>query len=66
MIDDPERAMPRLDYAVAHNTEGRGMSALRQLVEEVIALKHQLDGSDADTGRRERIAALYQRMTGIK
>ncbi|MDR1331403.1 MAG: GDSL-type esterase/lipase family protein, partial [Tannerella sp.] len=25
MIDDPERAMPRLDYAVAHNTEGRGM-----------------------------------------
>ncbi|GHT02435.1 hypothetical protein FACS189440_20260 [Bacteroidia bacterium] len=62
MLDQPEAAMPLLDYAIQHNTKGMQLDAIKPLVERVITQKQQLAKDSTNVTLMNEIAATYLHM----
>ncbi|SDF75821.1 Tetratricopeptide repeat-containing protein [Dyadobacter soli] len=60
--DEPEKAIPYLDYAISNNTSGLNLAPVRTLVQEVVSLRSQLPIDSADISVLSRIASAYYRM----
>jgi tetratricopeptide (TPR) repeat protein len=61
-MDEPEKAVPYLDYAIANNTSGLNLAPVRVLVQEVVTLRAVLSTDSANVSILRRIAAAYYKM----
>lgn len=62
MMDQPEAAIPFLNYAVKNNTKGLNLNSLKPLIEEVISLKQKLTNDPGNTSLMNDIANIYLSM----
>ena len=60
--DQPEKALPYLDYAIRHNASGPDLTRVRILAEEVVSLKAGTRADSTNTGLLNRIASAYLQM----
>lgn len=60
--DQPEKALPYLDYAIRSNTSGLDLSPVRMLAQEVVALRAVMQADSSDIGVLNRIALAYYKM----
>lgn len=61
-MDEPEKAIPYLDYAIGNNTSGLKLTPVRALVHEVVSLRSRLPADSSDISVLNRIASAYYRM----
>ncbi|MGN7887609.1 hypothetical protein [Dyadobacter sp. 22481] len=61
-MDEPEKAIPYLDYAIQNNASGFNLTPMRALVQEVVALRARLPADSSDVSVLNRIASTYYRM----
>ncbi len=61
-MDEPEKAIPYLDYAVDNNTSGFNLTPVRALVQEVVSLRARLPVDSSDVSVLGRIASAYYKM----
>jgi tetratricopeptide (TPR) repeat protein len=61
-MDEPEKALPYLDYAISNNPSGFNLSQVRALVLEVVALRARLPAGSSNVQLFGRIASAYSRM----
>lgn len=61
-MDNPEKAIPYLDYAISHNTSGLNLTPVRALAQEVVTLQTKLKADSSDIAILGRIASSYARM----
>ncbi|GGM83587.1 hypothetical protein GCM10010967_14220 [Dyadobacter beijingensis] len=61
-MDEPENAIPYLDYAIRNNTSGLNLAAVRTLVQEVVALRAGFPSDSLNASVLRRIAAAYYQM----
>lgn len=59
-LDQPEKALPYIDYAISNNTGQYDMVAFKSLVLKVIDLEKKLQGSPNDKTLVQQIADAYQ------
>jgi len=62
MLDNPEAAMPYLDYAIAHNEGNIPLAQIKPLVEQAAGLKKQLAAQPDNAELLLQIADTYRRM----
>ena len=62
MLDQPEAAIPFLNYAIGNNTKGINLSTLKPLIEQVISFKQKLMHSPGSTSLMNDIANIYLSM----
>jgi lysophospholipase L1-like esterase len=60
--DQPDKAIPYLNYAIAHNTSNFDLKPIRNAAEEIISLKRELANDPANPALSQRIAGAYLRM----
>ena len=60
--DEPEQALPFLNYAIAHNDSKLGITSIKPLVGKVIELKKELLSDSANTTVLNQIAETYLEM----
>ena len=60
--DRPMDAIPYLDYAIANNTAGMNLQAVRADAVQIIRLEKQLGRDSANTTLRDTIANVYEHM----
>ncbi|MBO9613495.1 MAG: hypothetical protein J7619_12405 [Dyadobacter sp.] len=60
--DEPEKAIPYLDYAIGNNTSGLNLTPVRALVHEVVSLRSRLPADSSDVSVLNRIASAYYKM----
>jgi tetratricopeptide (TPR) repeat protein len=61
-MDEPEKAIPYLDYAIGNNTSGLNLTPVQALVHEVVSLRSRLPADSSDISVLNRIASAYYRM----
>ena len=61
-MDEPEKALPYLDYAIANNTSGFNLTPVRALAQEVVALRARLPIDSSNVSVLSRIASAYYKM----
>lgn len=65
-MDEPEKAIPYLDYAIQNNASGFNLTPVRalvqELVQEVVALQGRLPADSSDISVLNRIASTYYKM----
>ncbi|SEI37921.1 Tetratricopeptide repeat-containing protein [Dyadobacter sp. SG02] len=61
-MDEPEKAIPYLDYAISNNTSGMNLTPVRALVQEVVSLRSRLPVDSSNISVLGRIASAYYRM----
>lgn len=62
MTDQPEKALPYLNYAIKNNTKGFNLNSLKPLVEQVINQKKSLMSDPYNTVLMNDIAGSYLKM----
>lgn len=62
MLDQPEAAIPFLNYAINNNTKGLNLSSLKPTVEEAVSLKQKLANDPGNTSLMNDIANIYLSM----
>lgn len=60
-MDEPEKAIPYLDYAIGNNTSGLNLTPVRVLAQEVVALRSSSTDS-INISVLKRIASAYYKM----
>lgn len=60
--DEPMKAMPYLDYAMAHNDRGMNLAPVKQFATAVIQLQLAAQKSPQDAGLLKQIATKYYQM----
>ncbi|PSL27284.1 hypothetical protein [Dyadobacter jiangsuensis] len=61
-MDQPEKAIPYLDYAIRYNTSGLNLTPVRALAQEVVALRASFSTDSANVSVLNRIASAYYKM----
>lgn len=61
-MDEPEKAIPYLEYAISNNTSGLNLKPVRALVQEVVSLRARLPIDSSDVSVLSRIASAYYKM----
>lgn len=61
-MDEPEKAIPYLDYAISNNASALNLTPVRALVHEVVSLRSRLRTDSSDVSVLNRIASAYYRM----
>lgn len=61
-MDQPEKAIPYLDYAISNNTSRLNLTPLRALVQEVVSLQSRLPADSSDISVLNRVATAYYKM----
>jgi len=61
-MDEPEKAIPYLDYAIGNNTSGLNLAPVRTLAQEVVALRSSFSTDSANVSVLNRIASAYYKM----
>lgn len=61
-IDEPEKAIPYLDYAISNNTSGLNLTPVRTLVQEVVSLRAGFSVDSSNVAVLNRIASAYYKM----
>lgn len=60
--DQPEKALPYLDYAIRNNASGSDLPRVRTLAGEVVSLKAGMRADSTNVGVLNRIASAYYQM----
>ena len=61
-MDEPEKAIPYLDYAIGNNTSGLNLTPVRTLAQEVVALRSSFSTDSTNVSVLNRIASAYYKM----
>lgn len=61
-IDEPENAIPYLEYAIDNNTSGLNLTPVRALVQEVVSLRAGFAADSTNVAVLNRIASAYYKM----
>lgn len=61
-MDEPEKAVPYLDYAIGNNTSGLNLTPVRTLAQEVVALRSSFSTDSTNISVLNRIASAYYKM----
>ncbi|MCF0071172.1 hypothetical protein LZD49_11885 [Dyadobacter sp. CY261] len=61
-MDEPEKAIPYLDYAIRNNASGLNLTPIRALTQEVISLRSGFPTDSANVSVLSRIASAYYKM----
>lgn len=61
-MDEPEKAIPYLDYAISNNSSRLNLAPIRALVQEVISLRSKLPADSSNISVLNRVAAAYYKM----
>ncbi len=61
-LDEPEKALPYLDYAIANNSAGLNLEAVKTAVNDVIQLKKIYAADTTNIDLVNKVAAIYLQM----
>jgi len=61
-MDEPEKAVPYLEYAIDNNSSGLDLTPVRALVREVVSLRAGFAADSANVAILNRIASAYYQM----